>query len=208
MKIIELRNVGKKYYQKSVFSSLSYVFRTDKIYLVVGANGSGKTTLIKGMLGLIRFSEGEIIAKPLKYAYLPEKIALPAAVTVYDFLKNIGAIKEVKHTEQKIIYLLRKWQLSGIKKIKELSKGMRQKVLIIQMLLSDADVYFLDEPLSGLDLTSRKNFLQLIEQLKQKGKTLIISSHYPNRFPYDKVLALVNGDMYEGFDKMPSSILD
>ena len=70
MKIIELKNVSKKYGRKTVFSSFSYIFEQGKTYLFVGDNGSGKTTLIKGILGLIRFSSGSMKLAPVKYAFL------------------------------------------------------------------------------------------------------------------------------------------
>ena len=121
-------------------------------------------------------------------------------VTVEDFLINIGLIKGVINPGDKIAFLLKEWDLEGQKKIKELSKGMRQKILIIQLLLNDADLYFFDEPLSGLDSISRDRFLSLIGQFKKSGKTLIISSHYPHCYPSDKILHFVNGEIYEGFN--------
>ncbi|MCK9537029.1 MAG: ABC transporter ATP-binding protein [Bacilli bacterium] len=200
MKIIELKNVTKKYRRKTVFSSFSYLFEQGKTYLFVGDNGSGKTTLIKGLLKLIRFSGGSMKMAPVKYTFLPERIDLPETITVENFLINIGLIKGVTNIKDKTVSLLKEWDLEGNKKIKELSKGMRQKILIIQLLLDDADLYFFDEPLSGLDSFSRNRFLSLIRELKKSGKTLIISSHYPDHYSYDKILHFANGEIHEGFN--------
>ena len=158
-------------------------FESGKIYLLVGENGSGKTTLIKGVIGLLRFSAGRFYRSPARYAFLPEKIALPETVTVYAFLANIGKIKKTAAAGEKIMSLLEEWNVDGTKKIKELSKGMRQKVLIIQTLLSDVDLYLFDEPMSGLDAESRSRFLSLVRRLREAGKTLIISTHYPDLYP-------------------------
>lgn len=133
---------------------------------MVGENGSGKTTLIKGVIGLLRFSAGRFYRSPARYAFLPEKIALPETVTVYAFLANIGKIKKTA-AAGKIMSLLEEWNVDGTKKIKELSKGMRQKVLIIQTLLSDVDLYLFDEPMSGLDAESRSRFLSLVRRLRE-----------------------------------------
>jgi ABC-2 type transport system ATP-binding protein len=203
MKIIELRGVAKKYRRKTVFSNLSLGFESGKIYLLVGENGSGKTTLIKGVIGLLRFSAGRFYRSPARYAFLPEKIALPETVTVYAFLVNIGKIKKTADAGKKIMSLLEEWNVDGTKKIKELSKGMRQKVLIIQTLLSDVDLYLFDEPMSGLDAESRSRFLSLVRRLREAGKTLIISTHYPDLYPGDEIILLA-GEEDDVFNQMSS----
>jgi ABC-2 type transport system ATP-binding protein len=193
MKIIELVEVAKKYRRKTIFSSLSAVFERGKVYLLVGENGSGKTTLLKGILGLIRFSAGHINCSPIRHAFLPERISLPEMVTVYDFLVNIGRIKKAENVTTRVDELLKEWNLPGKKRIRELSKGMKQKLLIIQTLLTDADLYAFDEPVSGLDVDSQARFLKLVQKLKDDGKTLIISTHHPGLYPADAVISLPDG---------------
>lgn len=170
--------------------------------MLFGENGSGKTTLIKGLLDLIKFSAGYAEKKPVKFTFLPERIHLPEGVGVTKFLENITAIKRIPNASGKIKRYLRDWNLDGEKSISELSKGMRQKMLIIQMLLDDADVYVLDEPLSGLDFKSREYFINLITSLGKTGKTILISTHYPDYYEYDKILHFINGEIHESFNEM------
>jgi len=202
MKIIELKNITKKYRKKVVFKDFSYQFNSGKVYLLIGDNGSGKTTLIKVILGLARITEGVISMAPIEYTFIPERLELPEMLRVQDFLVNIALIKKKGKNYYKIQELLTDWELDGGKRIGELSKGMRQKILVIQMILSEAELFFLDEPLNGLDYNSKKKVIEIIQELKVQGKTFIISSHYPDIYPYDYLLSFTDGRVYESFNKM------
>ena len=121
------------------------------------------------------------------YAYLPEKVNFPFLVRLKEFIKMYLELDDIVDFEAKIEEYL---MLFGIiqyqnKYIHQLSKGTKQKALIIKTLLSNADVFLLDEPLSGLDNKSRIVFMSLIKELQTKEKIIIIASHFYNEYSFE-----------------------
>lgn len=201
MQIIKIIDLFKKYNNVIVLDSINYNLQLGKTYLLLGANGSGKSTLIKALLGLIKY-QGKI-TKPidLKISYIPEAINFPDYISIYNFLENLGQIKLIDNLDNKINTNLQEWDLykSKDKLISQLSKGMKQKILIINALLGEDDMYVFDEPLNGLDTKNQQLFLEKLTHLKEKNKTIIISTHYIgfyNNF-CDIILEIKNGQLYE-----------
>ena len=189
---VTINNLTKHYGKNEVLNNVNMTFDSNSYNFLVGENGSGKSTLIKCILDEINY-QGEIDKKGYKIAYAPEKIVLPDYVTLHNFLVLLGLnkIKKIKEVNELIDYYL---QIFNIEKYKnklicELSKGTRQKIILIQTLMDSSDVYIFDEPLSGLDIESRKNFMEELKKLKRKSKIIIISTHYLNqyKFKYKKV---------------------
>ena len=179
---IECLNVCKKYHKKKIINNYNKKFYKGKCYMIIGENGSGKSTLLKIILGLIRPSSGYINNPYNKISYVPEKINLPNNVKVIEF---INVLKDIKNGEDKRIdELFDYFNLSFAKeyKLKELSKGMMQKVIIIQALMTDSDVYIFDEVLNGLDPVMQDKFLNYIELLKKNNALILITSHYSNYY--------------------------
>lgn len=203
MKIIELNNITKNYQRNKVLCNLSYSFKKGYYYILVGENGCGKSTLIKSILGLVKLNSGKIILNTNKISYIPEKISFPEFITVYDFLVNIGLIRGMTQNilEERILKLLCEWKIEAAKnkQMSYLSKGMHQKVLIIQALLRDSELYLFDEPLNGLDSYMKAKFLETISQLKQQKKTVLVITHYPEYYQSnsDIILNLENGKVCE-----------
>lgn len=171
-KLLEIRTISltKRYRKYTVFENLNLVFQNDNINFLVSENGSGKSTLIKCILNLIKY-DGRIETNCKIKSYCPEKINLPDFITIEYFLSLFNINLE------KANLLLEKFKLNSNLKVNELSKGMHQKILIIQCLCKEADVYLFDEPLNGLDSKSEKVFLEEIKALFNKNKLIIISSH-------------------------------
>ena len=185
MKKILINNLSKSYRNNKVFSNVNEVFFSDYIYFLTSENGRGKTTFFKCLLKETSF-KGDIIDNEMVYSYLPDRVIIPKYVKLKDFIKMYLDI-DFKTFYGPIIddYLM----LFDIIKYKnkymhELSKGTRQKVLIIKTLLSKADVYLFDEPLSGLDLKSRYTFMALVKTLQEQGKIVIIASHYYDEYKF------------------------
>lgn len=205
MKIIELENVYKKYNKKIILNKINYAFEQGKCYLIVGENGSGKTTLLKAILSLINIS-GVIKKEKLTIGYIPDSLSFPEYVTVYSFLYNVGLIKKVKPQKIKIFLdiVLKEWDLYKCKnqKIKELSKGMKQKVLILQSMMNNPSVYIFDEALNGLDFNMQIKLIDFIKTMKENNKTIIITSHYVNMYKeiVDKMLIIKDGEINESFN--------
>jgi len=185
MTSINIQNVSKKYRvgnkTKYVLKDFTTFINSDKCNFLIGYNGSGKSTLIKCVLNHVDY-EGKIDVNSNKISYAPEKIVLPDYSTVYNFLKNIAEYKDIpnhlidSYIEEYII----KFDLSEHKNkaIMKLSKGNRQKVNLVQALLGESDIYIFDEPLSGLDDTTKEVFIDEIKRLRKNSKLIVISTHY------------------------------
>ncbi|HHU56621.1 MAG TPA: ATP-binding cassette domain-containing protein, partial [Acholeplasmataceae bacterium] len=164
MKIIEINKLIKKY-QNFEIKINYYGFEYGKGYLLLGENGSGKSTLIKLILSLVKPTSGSVIVNTKKIAYAPEHISLPSLCTISTFLNNLCIIKNISNRSI-VTKLIALWNLDPNKKINSLSKGMKQKVNIIQALIDDADLYIFDEALNGLDKEMQKQFMDYIKKLK------------------------------------------
>lgn len=197
-KYIRLVSITKIYKKKIVLNNINLTFNLGKCYMLVGENGSGKSTILKLITGLIYPSKGLIDNSNLTISYVPEKVSLPMHVKVIDFLNILKEIKQA--SDEKINYLIDYFELSDAKnkKLKELSKGMLQKVLIIQSLMVDTDVYIFDEVLNGLDKNNQDKFINLLNELKSKNKLVLITSHYSDYYKniVDEVIDLnkINND--------------
>ena len=172
---IQITNLTKKYSKKIVFNNYDLLIDNSKINFLVSPNGFGKTTLIKTMLRLTCF-KGSITSNCLKYAYCPEKVILPEYLKVIEFL-NLFDIEN-----ERINYYLSKFKIPHNIRIKELSKGMHQKLIIIQAIAAEADGYFFDEPLNGLDFQSEQIFIDELFNLSKKHKLIVIASHYLEKY--------------------------
>lgn len=198
MKIINLINLSKSY-RNPVINNISYSFIKGKTYLLVGENGSGKTTLIKLIMGFISPTSGKIEKLTKSISYVPDNLSFPDFLNVNEFLINLGNIYGLNNISDEITDLANDWELDCSLKLSELSKGMRQKVLIIQAFLKAGDVYIFDEPLNGLDKKMQELLSEKIKVLKNEEKTIIIISHQINIFSslIDVILEIKDGKLYE-----------
>ena len=198
MKIINLINLSKSY-RNPVINNISYSFIKGKTYLLVGENGSGKTTLIKLIMGFISPTSGKIEKLTKSISYVPDNLSFPDFLNVNEFLINLGNIYGLNNISDEITDLANDWELDCSLKLSELSKGMRQKVLIIQAFLKAGDVYIFDEPLNGLDKKMQELLSKKIKVLKNEGKTIIIISHQIDIFNslIDVILEIKDGKLYE-----------
>lgn len=172
--------------------------------MLIGNNGAGKSTFIKCILAITPYN-GVITKNVTKIGYVPEKMFLPQHLSVTDFLKQVAYVKGIKNgVNNLLISSFEKWGILDKKDspIKTLSKGMMQKVSIIQSLLDNNDLLIFDEVLNGLDRENQSLFFETIKELKDEGKTFIVSSHYPKEYMkvVDKILEVGNGNIIE-YDK-------
>lgn len=195
--MIEILRLQKSYKNHLVLNIKYYKFLKGCTYLLIGENGSGKSTLLKLMLGFIRPTEGNINAHGVRFAYAPEIVTFPDFIRVQTFLENLWLMRNEQPIKLK--ETLSKWGLNPQKLLNHLSKGMKQKVNLLQALLSDVDAYLFDEPLNGLDKASQQLFLDAIVSLRNKDATIIVTTHFPESYQahFDVKVQLRNGDLYE-----------
>ncbi|MCL2120421.1 MAG: ABC transporter ATP-binding protein [Planctomycetaceae bacterium] len=161
-----------------------------EIFGLLGPNGSGKTTTIKLLLGLLFPTSGDIsilgktasdVAKNEKIGYLPEESYLYRFLNAEETLDFYGRLFKMSGPvrRQRVSQLINMVGLESAKKrqLREYSKGMTRRIGLAQALINDPDLILLDEPTSGLDPIGTKNMKDLILELREQGKTIIMSSH-------------------------------
>ncbi len=190
---MKISNLSKIYKNNLVLNNISYEFEKNNCYLITGVNGCGKSTLIKIILGFVNKNDG-LIENNLDYSYIPEKLNIPDNVKVIDYLE---LMKETRNcSNDKMMYLIDYFELNNHldKKIKSLSKGTYQKLLIIQALMNEASLIILDEVLNGLDYYMQQKLLDLIKRLI-KGRIIIVVTHYEKYFldVATKIIRIENG---------------
>lgn len=209
MREIKLINIKKKYNKRIILNNINYTFKEGNIYQIVGSNGCGKTTLLKVILGYIKHG-GFVENNFDDYSYIPDKINFPSFLKVGNYIKIIGYTKglDEETIKSKSDELLNLYNMNNAinYKLNQLSKGMKQKVLLICGFLSDVDLYIFDEALSGLDKEMQKQFMNYIKKLKIEKKTIIYTTHYEKYFRglYDVKITIKDGIINEKNSKSTS----
>jgi ABC-2 type transport system ATP-binding protein len=190
--MLELKGITKKYHYFPAVNNVSFSARSKEILGYLGPNGAGKTTTIKILAGLLVPTEGQVfyrgqnIQKDLygykkHIGYVPEQSDIYPHMTAYEYLLMVGRLRHIKEKplNDKIVAFMELLDLDQDmdSTIASYSKGMIQKVLITSALLHNPDILLLDEPLSGLDVTTSLIIKDLLEKLAQEGKVIIYSSH-------------------------------
>jgi ABC-2 type transport system ATP-binding protein len=190
--MLELKKVTKRFRGITAADTVSFTARAGEITGYLGPNGSGKSTTMKMITGLIEPTSGTILfngdpiqrdlnAHKQRMGYVPEEPHLYSHLTGLEYLVMVGQLRGLpgKRTGERIDALLRLFSLHSDRHvpISSYSKGMRQKVLLIAALLHNPDLLLLDEPFSGLDVTSGLILRSLIQELAARGKVVLFSSH-------------------------------
>lgn len=205
--MLELKNVTKYYGDFKAVDNLSFKVKDGEIFGLLGVNGAGKTTTFRMIINLLDKSEGTILldGKPIDYSitdkigFLTEERSLLLKLTVLEQAIFYGTLKglDKKTIEKRLDVLLERFKISEYKnrKIKELSKGNQQKVQFITAILHEPKLLILDEPFSGLDPINVEEFMKMINELKNKGTSIIFSSHRMEHVELfcDELVILVHG---------------
>jgi len=214
--VIEIRNLTKIYRdfwgRKKVraLNQLSLDVKKGEVFGLLGPNGSGKTTTLKLLLGLLFPTEGEVrilgepatnVSKNERIGYLPEETYLyrflnaEETLDFYGRLFNIPA--KVRKDRAKQLIEMVGLQHARRRQLKEYSKGMTRRIGLAQALINDPDLILLDEPTSGLDPLGSRDMKDLIEKLKEQGKTVVMCSHLLGDVQdvCDRIAILFEGDL-------------
>src|SRR5262245_55550865 len=187
-KTVDIRNVIKRFGKIEAVSDVSFTLSESETVALVGHNGAGKTTLMKLMLGLIRPNQGSItvldenpaageFGARRRLGYLPENVSFNAALTGQETLAFYTRLK--REPAQAVGQLLDRVGLihAADRRVGTYSKGMRQRLGLAQALLGEPRVLLLDEPTTGLDPALRQRFYAIVEELRERGSTVLLSSH-------------------------------
>jgi ABC-2 type transport system ATP-binding protein len=190
--MLELRGVSKRFSAITVVRDISFAVKPGEVLGYLGPNGAGKTTTIRMLAGLLEPSKGEILldgreirhslyAYKRRLGYVPEQSEIYPHLSAYDYLRMVGRLRGMAEASlpSRVMAFLRIFDLEQdmYGPIASFSKGMRQKVLIAAALLHDPEILLLDEPLSGLDVTTGLIVRDLIRRLAAENKIIIYSSH-------------------------------
>ncbi len=176
--MLKIENITKKFGKHLVLDSLSLDLPTARIHGIVGLNGSGKTTLFNILSGTENATSGifSLSSQPLRMqdiAYLETDNYFYPMLTAQEHL-NLFKQTNKNYNEQALLQL---FHLPSKQLIEEFSTGMKKKLALIALLKQDKKLYILDEPFNGIDLEGSILFEKVLTQLKDQGKTILISSH-------------------------------
>jgi ABC-2 type transport system ATP-binding protein len=231
--LLHIKDLVGGYTHKNVLHGVSFDVKANEIVGLIGLNGAGKSTTIKHVIGLMQPKKGSISVNgktfkenPSEYrnqlAYIPEMPILYDELTLYEHLRLTAMAYNIPEDvfEKRLQVLLKEFRLE--KKLKwfpvHFSKGMRQKVMIMCAFLIEPPLYIVDEPFVGLDPLGIQSYLQLMDEMKQNGSGILMSTHilataerYCDRFVIlhdGEVRALGTlEELREQFD-MPQATLD
>lgn len=177
---ISLKAISKAIDGKTILQDLSFNVFINEILALIGPNGAGKTTTIRCITGIFDVDSGNIEKKDnLKVSVMGERDYLWEKFTGFENIELYYKYFNGDVEKKKINYYAEKLGLSEFlpKKIYTYSKGTKRKFSLLLSLLSDPDLLILDEPMSGLDPISRKNTRDLLFELKERGKGILLTSH-------------------------------
>lgn len=188
--VIQTQNLTKQFNGKGGFANISLSVREGEVFSFLGKNGAGKSTFVRTLLGILHPTSGEgmILGKNIgnvevrkEIGYLPELFQYQNWLTGYELLFNHGLLykmdkKDIKNRIGEVLLII---GLQGHenKKLKEYSKGMKQRIGLGCAILSNPKILFLDEPTSALDPVGRKQVRDIISDLKNQGKTIFLNTH-------------------------------
>ena len=206
--MIEIKDLHKRFGNNEVLKGVDLSIKNSGVTAILGPNGSGKTTLIKSVLGMVKPDKGTIeingrsIYKGWHYRhdidYLPQIANFPGNLKVKELIAMIMDIRNLKSGIQNQLIELFKLQPYLNKKLSTLSGGTKQKVNLVLALISDSPLIILDEPTSGLDPISHLRLKELINKEKEKGKTILLTSHIMGFVEEiaEEIIFLLEGKIY------------
>lgn len=190
MAVLEVKHLTKDYGSGRGVFDVSFQINKGEVYGFLGPNGAGKSTTIRHLMGFSKPDSGECLIngrncfshydQNLKdVGYIPGEIALPDGLNGQEFFEMMEAMEHTSDKnrlkELEEYFELDEASLKG--STKRMSLGVKRKVAVITAFLSDPDILIFDEPTSGLDPLMQEKFIKLVKEEKEKGKTILLSSH-------------------------------
>lgn len=208
--IVSIEDFTMKFGNKTVIDNLSFEINKGETFGLLGSNGSGKTTILRALLGIYPATKGKLLINGKKFTpelggkigYLPEERGLYKKENVLDVMTYFGQLKGVERQAAK------EWSLEYLKrvdladkakmKIDKLSGGQQQKVQLGVTIMNNPEILILDEPTKGFDPINRRLLMDIIDEQKTKGSTVILITHDMAEVERlcDRLLLLKNGNKH------------
>lgn len=207
---LEVHDLTVSYHKKPVLYGVDLQLMPGQLVGIIGPNGAGKSTFIKTIMGLVKPSSGwvKLFGQPYKKAlnrvgYVPqrESVDWDFPVNVYDVVMmgrygHLGVGRRPQREDHAIVEeCIDRVKLTPYKKrqISNLSGGQQQRVFLARALAQESDLYFMDEPFAGVDAATEASIVELLQELKRKGKTILVVHHdLPTAKKYFDSLILLN----------------
>ncbi|WP_299266921.1 ABC transporter ATP-binding protein [uncultured Psychrosphaera sp.] len=189
--VIKVENLTKQYKELTAVDGISFTVKEGTCFGLLGPNGAGKTTTIEMMEGLVKQSSGDILffGQPINKQVLSDigiqfqHTALQDFLTVEETIDMFSAFYPTVTDKTTLMDLCNLHEIAD-RDHKKLSGGQKQRLLLALALINDPKIIFLDEPTTGLDPHARRNFWDLINKVKQQGKTVVLTTHYMDEAEY------------------------
>lgn len=208
--IVSIEDFTMKFGSKTVIDNLSFEINKGETFGLLGSNGSGKTTILRALLGIYPATKGKLLINGKKFTpelggkigYLPEERGLYKKENVLDVMTYFGQLKGIERQAAK------EWSLEYLKrvdladkakmKIDKLSGGQQQKVQLGVTIMNNPEILILDEPTKGFDPINRRLLMDIIDEQKAKGSTVILITHDMTEVERlcDRLLLLKNGNKH------------
>lgn len=205
MNVVDVKHLKMRFGTKTVIKDLSFSVKPGEIFGLLGSNGSGKTTTIRALLGLYAPSSGKLLvngepfdpAGNFTVGYLPEERGLYKKESVIDVMTYFGRLKGLSDPKRWSLEYLNRVEMPDVADtiIAKLSQGMQQKIQLGITIMGDPKLLILDEPTKGFDPVNRKLLMDIIDELHQKGASIILITHYMDEVERlcDRALLLKDG---------------
>lgn len=217
MGVIELEKLTKYYGDIRGVENLSFEVEEGEIFGYLGPNGAGKTTTIRVLLGFLKPTNGSayIFGEDIKekivdlkqdIGYIPGDLSLYGSLTGEEFLDYFASLRD---SEMPLLdYLLGEFEVPLDRKVEGYSRGMKQKLAIVQAFMHDPKLVIMDEPTAGLDPLMQQKFYEFLRDEKEEGRTMFFSSHILSEVDKicDRVGIIREGELValEGIDSLKS----
>jgi ABC-2 type transport system ATP-binding protein len=203
-KLLEIKNLTKKYNTDTVVNDISFAIDEGVCFGLLGPNGAGKTTTIEIIEGITKANSGDILycGKKIDANFKEVSGIQFQSTALQDFLtvkETLMLFKNLYKNTADVDELIELCSLTEYldRDNKKLSGGQRQRLLLAIALINDPKIIFLDEPTTGLDPQARRNFWDLVQAIKAKNKTIILTTHYMEEASYlcDEIIIMDRGNI-------------
>lgn len=199
MTLVTGKNIRRVYTNEQGLRKIDFSLEEGRIIALAGGNGAGKSTLIRLLIGEEEADAGEFIWEGTpSIRYMPDDVHFPLALTAEEIIRLLAQLKQIpKQRCQEVLERVGLWQYRK-QRVRQFSRGMRQRLNLAQSLLGDESLLILDEPTNGLDLLWIAELKQILRTEKEAGKTILFSTHLLSFAEElaDDVLLLHEGEVF------------